>query len=214
VSPSSGPAGGRGPPIAAEERENLPSRAAHRRRGGQELGAHRGGAQRLDGGLVQAHHRAERARDEVKLVLHDELGRAQPLGQHLRARAGTGPSGVPKNCRPSRECARPKSMPASARHGTIANLSTVATRNDGSSRYTCSSTNTSGQALVGVGLVALAEVTPAEVFAQHPDVGRLALRSGCRVTVSGSRSKPHQGQCFRGSGDGAVLLSRWRSSTP
>jgi hypothetical protein len=143
----------------------------------------------------------------VKLVLHDELGRAQPLGQHLRARAATGPSGVPKNCRPSRECDAAEEHP---RLGAPRHHRKLVHRRHQKRRQLAVHLlvdKHQGQALVGVALVALAEVTPAEVLAQQGDVGG-RLFAGCRVAVSGSRSKPHQGQFVNGSGDGAVLLLR------
>ena len=71
-------------------RDLLPG-ATNRRRGAHDLGRlRRPGngpfAQVVDGGLVQAHHGAERAADEVQLVLHDEFGRQQPLRQGLGTR--------------------------------------------------------------------------------------------------------------------------------
>ena len=46
-----------------------------------ELAVDGSGAEGFDRDLVEADHRAERAGDQVKLVLHDELGRQQAVGK-------------------------------------------------------------------------------------------------------------------------------------
>ena len=69
---------------------------------------------RVDGRLVQADHRAQRAADEVQLVLDDEVGR-QVVDTSDRATAS----------------AEPRSAPTSRFHGIIANLSTVPITSDG-----------------------------------------------------------------------------------
>ncbi len=70
----------------AEERLGLLLRSSQRRRGGDdlrqdELARDLARREALDGGLVEADHRAERAGDEVELVLHDQLRWTQPRGE-------------------------------------------------------------------------------------------------------------------------------------
>src|SRR5262249_58202335 len=92
--------------------------------------------------------------------------------------------------------ARPNNMPASARQGTIANLSTVPTMNAGSSRYTCSSTNTTGTPsgwLLG---------QKGQVSRSQPTVTRVGFLRSSSVRLAATSFFPHQGQSSRGQGDG------------
>ena len=73
---------------ATEERLDLLLGAAHGGGRGDNLRAHRGaveitGAERVNRGLVEAGHRAERAGDQVQFVLDDEVGRGEWLAEHL-----------------------------------------------------------------------------------------------------------------------------------
>jgi hypothetical protein len=91
------------------------------------------GAELLDRGLVEADHGAERAGDQVELVLHDQLGRAQAVRERGGAARGAPPRG-PWKRRPSRRWRGRTAGPVSPRQGSMANLSTVAMRKAGSSR--------------------------------------------------------------------------------
>ena len=69
-----------------EERLDLVLRPAHGGGRGDDLGPHRAPvnlahAQRLDRGLVEPGHRAERSRDQVQLVLDHEVGRRERRGE-------------------------------------------------------------------------------------------------------------------------------------
>ena len=73
---------------AAEQRLDLVLRASHRRRRGDDLRSGRtlveiAHAEPVDRRLVQARHRSERTRDQVKLVLDDEIGRRQRRAERL-----------------------------------------------------------------------------------------------------------------------------------
>ena len=88
----SGPGGGKTSTVAAaEQRPDLVLGPAHRGGRGDDLRAaplavHLARAQRVEGRLVQPDHRAERAGDQVQLVLDDQVGRRQ------RRRAAAGPT--------------------------------------------------------------------------------------------------------------------------
>src|SRR5690606_31687274 len=79
--------------LAIEQCADLLLRATHGCRGANDLGnpalsVDLALAQEIDRRLVQAYHGAQRARDEVQLILNDEFGWTQASGEHPRGLGG------------------------------------------------------------------------------------------------------------------------------
>ncbi len=165
------------------------------------------GAERLQRRFVQADHRAQRSRDQVQLVLNDQVGRQQRRTPEAAPALRLGTDHRTRRRRRARPCRRMRRPDPT--HGIAANLSTVAMRN-------AASDDKSARPRPAPADGALLENSHSRFDADQQQIGRRFVVRHRDETHPCRTSSPHHGHVSSGIGgrlrsvalDSAIIWAR------